>query len=126
MWVPHPSVLRVRVFLRCATRYDAITDEGICTLLPSAVIVVGHFLERHRTESFRQNTRRSTFPARFQADRLCRDAGTCAPAAKRAEERYAVESTASAEAEGFSSAARKRNEVPARTVVVGISLQCGG
>jgi hypothetical protein len=33
MGVPHPSVLRVRVFLRCALPYDGITDEAICTLL---------------------------------------------------------------------------------------------
>jgi len=31
--VPHPSVLRVRVFLRCAFLYDAITGGAISTLL---------------------------------------------------------------------------------------------
>src|SRR6267378_2327222 len=41
-WVPHPSVLRVRVFLRCATLYDAITDEATCTLLPSVVTGDAH------------------------------------------------------------------------------------
>ena len=44
--MPHPSVLRVRVFLRCATLYDGITDEAICTLLPSVVTGDALFWER--------------------------------------------------------------------------------
>jgi hypothetical protein len=35
--VPHPSGLRVRVFLRCAILCNGITDEGISTSSPLVV-----------------------------------------------------------------------------------------
>src|SRR5260370_33930521 len=68
-------------------------------------------------------------PARSQGERVCRDAGTRAPADGRAEERYAVEGTASAEAGGFPGAARKRKEAGAGEVAVAVFPDgdgCGG
>ena len=41
--MPHPSGLRVRVFLRCVTRCDAITGETISTLLLSVATADGRF-----------------------------------------------------------------------------------
>src|SRR5260370_32915432 len=68
-------------------------------------------------------------PARSQGERVCGRAGTRARAGERAEERYAVEGTASAEAEGFPGAARKRKEAGAGAVAVAVFPDgdgCGG
>src|SRR5260370_24211209 len=68
-------------------------------------------------------------PARSQGERVCGRAGTRARAGERAEERYAVEGTASAEAEGFTGGAGKRKGAGAGAVAVAVFPDgdgCGG
>ena len=51
--VPHPSGLRVRVFLRCVILFGDITAVATCILLPSVVIGAIHFWGHggHATDS---------------------------------------------------------------------------
>src|SRR5713226_5802563 len=83
-WVPHPSVLRVRVFFDAQPSTTALRPRRSALRHLQLLSSSPTSWNRTRTESLRRNTRRSAYPAQFQADRLCGDAGTRAPAGERA------------------------------------------
>src|SRR5580765_7525680 len=122
--VPHPSVLKVRVFLRCAfcERYAQSSQASLRARRSSfryLQLLSAETAARDgsREESLRKDSGGSAATACVPLNRICGDAGTRASAAQRTSQEESIEDFAGVETESRAGAIEAKTS-DRRTVVV--------
>ena len=129
--MPHPSVLRVRVFLRCAfsegyaqssqTSLRARRSSFRYLQLLSAAAAAR---DGSREESLREDSGGSAATACVPLNRICGDAGTCTSAAQRTSQEEPIEDFAGVETESRAGAIEEAKTSGQRTIIVAVRGEC--